>query len=377
MKTNISYCVKCIIPDTRPGIKIYTDGICSACKSHERKGVETDWEVRREAFTTLVSQVKKLNRDYDCVIPVSGGKDSTWQVVKCLEYGLHPLAITWRSPSRNEVGARNLENLISLGVDHIDFSINPHVEKKFMLVSLVEAGDCAIPMHMAIFNIPPMMALKMNIPLIIWGENPAEEYSGQYKDLLGHRLDEKWFKKFGVTQGTTALNWESSELSAEELTPYFGPTDEQLSAGGIKGVFLGYYFDWDPENSLEMAELNGFERSSKGPKTGFYNYADIDEDFISIHHYLKWYKFGFTRSYDNLSLEIRNGRLRRDEAVQWLLDRGDETPHEDIVKFCDFVGLTKHEFYEVIEQHRNPNIWKIVDNKWMIEGFLIPDWRWI
>jgi len=109
----------------------------------------------------------------------------------------------------------------------------------------------------------------------------------------------------------------------------------------------------------------------------YYAYADIDDDFISIHHWLKWYKFGFTRTYDNLSLEIRNGRLRRDEAIEILPQRGDETPYEDIRKFCAWIGITEERFFEIAEKFRNPDIWKRrEDGKWYIPGFLIPDWKW-
>ena len=117
-------------------------------------------------------------------------------------------------------------------------------------------------------------------------------------------------------------------------------------------------------------------RRREGAKTGYYDYADIDDDFISIHHYLKWYKFGFTRTYDNLALEIRNGRLTRDEAIAVLRARGDETPHEDIARFCAFVGISRERFFEIIEKFRNREVWSRRGGKWVIEDFLIPDWRW-
>jgi hypothetical protein len=115
----------------------------------------------------------------------------------------------------------------------------------------------------------------------------------------------------------------------------------------------------------------------EGPKTGYYNYADIDDDFISIHHYLKWYKFGMTRLFDNLSLEIRNGRITRPRAIEIVRERGDETPYEDIAKFCDFAGLTRGHFFEIVERFRNQEVWRKRDGKWTIEGFLIPDWNWV
>jgi hypothetical protein len=127
---------------------------------------------------------------------------------------------------------------------------------------------------------------------------------------------------------------------------------------------------------MAVAQAHGFRARDEGPKTGIYNYADIDDDFFSIHHYLKWYKFGFTRTWDNLSLEIRNGRLTRDEAIRVLRRCGNETPHEDIEKFCNFAGIGTPRFFSLIEKFRNPSVWSRRGGRWIIDDFLIPDWSW-
>jgi N-acetyl sugar amidotransferase len=372
----VKYCARCILPDTRPGLEIGAGGVCSACRAHERRSVEIDWDARRLAFERLAVEAKAKTRGYDCVIPVSGGKDSTWQVVKCLEYGLTPLAVTWKTPGRTAIGERNLENLVSLGVDHIDYRINPKVERKFLYQSLTRYAATAIPMHMALFSIPLRIAVRFDIPLVVWGENSALEYSGTGPESLSVRLDRRWLSKYGVTQGTTAKDWISPELTEKEMAAYFWPEDQELESRGIRAVFLGCFFPWDPEISLAAALQHGFEVRREGPKTGYYNYADIDDDFISIHHFLKWYKFGFTRLFDNLSLEIRNGRLTRERAVEIVRERGDDTPHEDIAAFTRFLGITAEHFFEVIERFRNPQVWSRQSGKWTIPGFLIPDWRW-
>src|SRR5215813_3633596 len=368
------YCQTCILPDTRPNLRLDSDGRCNACASHATKP-HIDWAAREKTFRAVVDNARKNSKGYDCVIPVSGGKDSTWQVVKCLGYGLNPLTVTWKTPGRTELGQKNLSNLVALGVDHLDYAINPQVERKFMYQSLVRYGSTAIPMHMALFNIPLTIAHRFSIPLLVQGENSAFEYGGDYDASKGHRLDAQWLKKFGVMHGTTARDWVSEDLTIKELTPYFGPTDQELEEKGILAVFLGHYFQWDPQTSLEVARVHGFQTRAEGPKTGYYDYADLDDDFISIHHYLKWYKFGFTRLFDNLSLEIRNGRITRDDAMRIVREVGDQTPHEDIAKFCDFVGINKEHFFEVVEKFRNREVWVKRNGTWMIDGFLIPDWR--
>jgi N-acetyl sugar amidotransferase len=351
------------------------DGVCNGCTTHALKPY-IDWGQREQAFREVVQRAQSHSRGYDCLIPVSGGKDSTWQVVTCLQYDLNPLAVTWKTPARTGIGARNLTNLINLGVDHIDYQINPQVEKKFLYRALVRYGSTAIPMHLALFNLPIKIATRFHIPLVVWGENSAFEYGGGEEERYGFHLDSRWLKKYGVTQATTARDWVSDALTEKELTPYFGPTDEELTKAGVHAVFLGYYFPWDPETSLAVARAHGFQTRAEGPKTGYYDYADIDDDFISIHHYLKWYKFGFTRQFDNLSLEIRNGRMTREQAIEIIRQRGDDTPHEDIEKFCAFVGITTVHFFDVIEKFRNPEIWVKYHGRWMINNFLISDWHW-
>jgi N-acetyl sugar amidotransferase len=369
------YCSRCILPDTRPGLEIGADGVCSACASHGRRE-QVDWDARRRRFEKIVAEVRGRGRPYDCLIPVSGGKDSTWQTASCLDAGLHPLAVTWRPPGRTPLGEQNLRNLIELGVDHIDFSISPRVERHFTLGSFERFGSTAIPMHMAIFNVPLTVAARFDIPLVVWGEDSAVEYSGVDADPDSFRLDSEWVRRHGVVHGTTAEDWLSNGLTRQDLTPYFGPTDEELRDKGIEAIFLGWFYEWDPTATAAAAAELGFRARDEGPRTGLYEHTDIDDDFISIHHWMKWLKFGFTRTWDNLSLEIRNGRMTRDEAIDVLRERQDETPNSDIEAFCEWVGITRDRFFEIAEGFRNEDVWTKRDGTWMIDDFLIPGWRW-
>jgi N-acetyl sugar amidotransferase len=371
----MNYCRLCILPDTRPNLALNAQGVCNACEAHATKR-SIDWRAREQAFGDVVAHARSRSDGYDCLIPVSGGKDSTWQVVKCLEHGLNPLTVTWAPPGRTQIGARNLANLVRLGVDHIDYRINPQVEKRFTYEALCRFGSTAIPMHMAIFNIPTSIAVRFHIPLIVWGENSAFEYGGREEERTGFKLDGKWLQRYGVTHGTTARDWVSEALPERVLTPYFGPSAEQLVAADISAVFLGYYFEWDPEKTRRIAAAHGFSADARGARTGLYDYADIDDDFISVHHWLKWYKFGFTRLHDNLSLEIRNDRLSRAEAVEIARRVGEQQPVQDIEELCAFLEISVDHFFEVCERFRNPQIWYRDGAVWKIRDFLIPDWPW-
>ncbi|MGZ3428089.1 MAG: hypothetical protein ACXVCV_15645, partial [Polyangia bacterium] len=184
----MKYCATCITPYNRPNIRFDENGRCNCAVAADKDAI--DWTARARDFAEVVAHAKARSKGYDCVIPVSGGKDSTWQVVTCLEHGLKPLAVTWRPPGRTAIGQKNLENLISLGVDHIDYSIDPRVEKKFTLLAFERYGTTALPMHMAIFAIPLTIATRFSIPLVVWGENSAFEYGGSDEARRGFKLDD-------------------------------------------------------------------------------------------------------------------------------------------------------------------------------------------
>jgi len=369
------YCKECVLPDTRPGLQIDPDGVCSACKGHRQKD-SIDWASRKDEFEGIIQEAKERNSGYDCVIPVSGGKDSTAQVVKCLEYGLKILAVTWRTPARTDIGQKNLDNLIGLGVDHIDFSISPDVERRFTLLALERYGSTAIPMHMALYTIPLRIAATFNIPLVVWGESPHMEYGGTPEERKINSLDLDWFSKHTILQGTSAQDWVGEDLTLRDLEAYRLPDKDEFTKKKIRSVFLGYYFKWDPQESMRIATKHGFLVRKEGARTGYYNYADIDCDFISVHHYFKWLKFGFTRLFDNLSLEIRNGRISRGDALSIISKTGDQRPHGDIKNICGFLEIEEAHFHEIEEKFRNKDIWSKENGEWKIRDFLIKDWRW-
>jgi N-acetyl sugar amidotransferase len=370
------YCNTCILPDTRPGITIDADGVCSACLGHRDKETRIDWEARAAAFHDLVTETKARAETFDCVVPVSGGKDSWYQIIKAQEHGLSVLAITWRTPARTAIGQRNLDRMIErLGVDHIDYSISPDVERRFMKAAFEEKGMTGLPMHMALFAIPIRLAVRLRIPLILWGENPQLEYGGNELERLATTLDAAWLAKHGCLDSTDADSWVGKEgLTERDLLSYRVPRNPDHD---VRSVFLGAFFKWNSFENTRVAEAHGFEYGAGDLKTGTWDFADIDCDFISLHHFLKWYKFGITRAFDNLSVQIRQGMMTREDAVAEIARRGVEVPTEDIRRFCEFQGKLESWFWEVAERFRNPAVWRREGDAWVIPGFLIPDWRWM
>lgn len=371
----MQYCRKCILPDTRPGLTIDENGVCSACHGHEDKETGIDWHARAKAFEEIVDGAKARSSGYDCIVPVSGGKDSWYQIIKAQEYGLKVLGVTWRTPARTKIGQDNVDNMIKcLGIDHIDFTIDPDVERRFMKAAYERLGATGLPMHMALFAIPIRLAVQLRIPLIVWGENPQLEYGGNEAERLATTLDAEWLSKHGCLQSTNAGDWVGQEgLTESDLVAYNLPETPDFE---VKSVFLGSFFKWNSFENTKIAEDHGFVFAKGDLKTGSWEFADIDCDFISLHHFIKWYKFGITRSFDNLSVQIRYGMISRDEAVETIRQQGLQVPEQDIRKFCEFQGLPESWFWDIAESFRNQEIWQFQDGCWVIPGFLIDDWDW-
>lgn len=374
----MKYCVRCILPDTRPGITLDSEGVCSACRGHDDKEHKIDWAGRARDFERVVSQARQASHGYDCIVPVSGGKDSWYQVIRCQEFGMKVLGVTWRTPARTAIGQRNLESMVRrLGIDHIDYSVSPEVERRFTKAAFVTKGATAIPMHMALFAVPIRLSVQFRVPLIVWGENPQLEFGGAETDRLATDLNLDWVAKHGVTNGTGWRDWVGLEkLTESDMIAYRLPDPDEFSRASVRSVFLGSFFKWNSFDNARIAESRGFSVSPEYRKTGVWDFADLDCDLISLHHFLKWYKFGITRAFDNLSVQIRYGMISRDQAIQRLAQVGLQVPHADIEKFCSWVGEPVEWFWRHCERFRNHDIWVRRNGHWSIPGFILPDWKW-
>jgi N-acetyl sugar amidotransferase len=356
-------------------VKLDAQGVCLGCRNAEAKRL-IDWNVRRSAFGDIVAAARQRGSAHDCVIPVSGGKDSFWQVTTCLEHGLRPLCVTYVYPGRTPLGERNLRTLVGLGVDHLELRLDPGIERAFVDKAFRATGISGLVSHMAIYSWPIQLAVREGIPLVVYGENSAFEYGTDDERLIGGRVDRPWLRRFGVTGGTTVEDWYDGTLTPDELAPLVLPSDEQLAERDVRAIFLGHYFPWDPERSRDIALRHGFDVRAGGARVGHYDFVNIDDDMIGVHHHPKWHKFGITRSWDTLSMEIRAGRMTRDEAIAFLERRGDETPWDDIRVFCAYLGIGEREYFAILERFRNRTIWNRRDERWRIEGFLISDFPW-
>lgn len=352
------------MPNTKPDLFFDDEGVCIACRSTEYKHTTIDWKVRKKELETLLNQHRLQDpKKYDCIIPVSGGKDSTYQVfiVKNV-YKLKPLCVHFEPTNPSEIGRRNLENLRRMGVDVVSFKQNPVVYEKICREAFVRVGDYEWPNHVGIFTVPIRIAVNFNIPLVIWGENSQLEYGGPKEASEKHTLARSWLEEFGGLLGLRVSDLTEIGLSETDLTPYYYPSTDELKKANIQGIFLGYYLKWDARRQVEIVKKLGFNLRDTPVDGTYVTYENLDEGLYPIHDYFKYLKFGFSRATDHASLDIRHGnRLTRRDAFR-LVAKYDDTLREEIVDaFCKKFKFTKEVFYDVIEKFANKSIFKVTE----------------
>ena len=348
----------CLFPETKPDLFFDNQGVCSACVSSIQKKNEIDWNNREKEFFEIINKYKKQPNEsgYDCLIPVSGGKDSSYQAYFMKEVcGLNPLCVCFETTSITELGQKNLDNISKMGIDVIYFKKNYEVYKTMVIEGFKRVGDEMWPNHIGIFTIPVNIAVKFNIPLIIWGENPQQEYGGPLEAVENKYLNRRWLEEFGGLIGNRIQDMIGiNGLTEKDLTPYFYPSDEEIEKVGVIGLFLGHYFFWDAKKQLEIVKKHGFSVKEDGPVEGTYtNYENLDEKMHGLHDYLKYVKYGFGRATDHACIDIRNNRITREEGLKLVQEYDGKYPHISINEFVKYSGITKSEVDSIIDSFTN------------------------
>lgn len=359
----MNFCTKCVMPDTKPDLHFDENGVCDACRSQESKNSEINWEKREKEFLELVKKYK-THPDYDCIIGVSGGKDSTYQVIKAKELGLNPLCVCFEPTIPTKIGRKNLENLNNLGVDLIHIKRNPIVYKKLAREAFIRTGDNEWQNHLGIFTTVPKLAVNFNIPLIIWGESPQIEYGGPATSKDRNVLDRQWLEEFGGLLGNRISDMVGVDgLSKRDLSLYTYPNDEDIHRVGVTGLFLGYYFKWDLREVLKKSKEYGFSVSERPVETTYENFENLDCYSNHLHDYLKYVKYGFGRATDNACLDIRLGYINREEGVRLVNKYDGNLPKLAIKKYLEYTGFTQSEFDKIVDSFTNKKIFLRDENR--------------
>lgn len=353
------YCKKCIMPDTRPEQVFDSDGVCDACRSVERKHKAIDWHARRREFEEILDQYRcKDGSWWDCIIPVSGGKDSCHQAYTLkYEFGMNPLCVNFIPCEMTEIGLKNILFLRDMGFDIIQVGLNRKTYRQITRRTFFDLGDCCWPEHVGIFTVPPRVAVQYKIPLLIWGENSQFEYGGPASKRENSYLDRDWFEQFAV-MGYRVSDLIDEGFDKKDLLVFQYPSDEELKEARVTGLFLGYYTRWDASKHVQKMISMGWNANPEGPvESAYYNYENLDCKWIAgLHDYLKFLKYGFSRATDQLCIEIRNGRIDRETALRIVRNYEGKLPRKYMPDFIQFIGCREEEFFQTLDKFTNPKI---------------------
>ncbi len=366
----IRYCKKCLYPDTKPGLGFDEKGVCDACRSNKNK--ETiDWNKRKDELFKLLEKFRNTNGEkYDCIIPVSGGKDSHYQAyIMKEEFGMNPLLVSFHPNDITEIGRKNLDNMKKMGFDCIEFTPNPNVYLKMAQFGLKELGDFQWPEHVGIFSVPVKIAISYNIPLIVWGENPQMEYGGPDQVSSSPYLDREWNEKHGgyFLDKIKPEDMVKYGIDKKDLKAYIYPTDEEVQNVGVTGIFLGHYLKWNIFKQLELVKKLGFQEDSEIKEGTYDSWENLDVKYTVFHDYFKFLKYGFGRATDHASIEIREGRITREKGLELVKKYEGRIPIKYLKDFLYDADLTEEEFYNICDKFTNKDLFKINSNNELIK----------
>jgi len=368
-------CNRCQLPETYETFTFDDKGVCNVCRQHEAKHEVIDWEARMVQFEKLIDEHRGRG-DYDCIVPFSGGKDSTYILYRIVKHhNLKPLVVSFDHGFYRSHHMRNVERTLKkLGVDYHLFRANMKIVGRTMLESLKRTGDFCWHCHTGVFAYPMQIAVKFNIPLIIWGESTAE-YTGYYNfdEDNWEEQDEEAFNRH-VNLGMNAedmAGFLGDDLTERDLRPFQYPKLRDLKRIGYKSILYGTFIKWDPlEQYRIINEELGWE---KGPVENIpeeFWFEKLECRVNGVRDWLKYIKRGFGRTAQSVAREIRNGRITKEEG-QKMLDEYEGRRPESLDYFLKLLDLTEDEFMKIVLQHQiSP--WKYDDSK-ISRGKRLPD----
>lgn len=365
----IRYCEKCLNTDTRPNSKIdQYSGLCPVCLFENEKTADSiDWDKRRKKLNELVLWGKEKTKSiYDCVIPVSGGKDSFRQSFYVRDnLHLNPLLVSYVYPPErgSDRGPKNLATLISHGFNCISLSVDPGLCKKLIREAFFQYGNLLKPTEMSLYSVPLRIAIAYSIPLVFFGENPAYTKGENWGDD-GYDASKLWrgntvaddIKQFGY------------KLNSNESAYFYNfPPPEELEASNIRPIYLGYFIqDWYGYLNAELAKNQGMElRDVKPEEDGdIWGISALDEDFQIVNRYIMYLKYGFALVTDQVCEAIHQGLMDRNRARELVEQFDGKCDNRYIEKACNYMDISRDTFDSVVSKFVNTDLFRKVGNKW-------------
>lgn len=362
------YCARCLYPENHAlGILFDAEGVCSGCRVHEEKDT-LDWKARRAELETLVAGFRnKSLGNYDCIVPVSGARDS-WFIVHTVkkELGLNPLLVTYNKQYNTRLGIRNLARLRTvMDCDILTLTVDPATVKKVSRATLKKLGSLYWHCLAGQTAFPVQIAVRFKIPLIIWGAHQGLDQVGMFSHADEVEMNRRYRKDHDL-MGCEAEDLVGYDgLVEKDLSQYFYPHDKEIEAVGVRGIYLGNYIRWDTKAQHEaMLDRYGYETAPQARTFDAYNDVDCHH-YSGLHDYVKFLKHGYGKALDHACREIRFGRLTREEGAALAARYRDISP-PDLRLFLDWIGMDEKEFIQAIDAHRSPRAWRREAQGWAL-----------
>ena len=363
----VDVCKKCLMPNTRPRIVFDENGVCNACNHAEAKD-ETNWGERKKEFLEILDKYRSKDGSWDCIVPWSGGKDSSSIAYKLkYEFNMNPLLITFSPMVPNDVGSHNREAMIKAGFDHLFFRADQKTHRKLAKRFFVERGNLKVAWDAGINAIPVQVAVKFKIPLIFYAEHGESEYGGKvineestkirdFTEVIEHQI------------GDDPRNWVDDDIDVKNLNSYIYPSLDEVEAVGVKALYFSYFFKWSMfDNYNYIKDKIGFELAEGGRSSGtFTNFDSLDDKADNIYYYMQYVKFGFGRCIRDSCRFIQNGNMTREEALEAVKKYDGEFPEQYFDEMLDYLQLSREEFIEIVDKHRNQEIWQNDGEEWRL-----------
>lgn len=383
----VKYCKRCVISNQRPSssvefqhqqdsrkatIKFDSEGICDACRYAEVKQRDVDWEERERALQALCDKYRSRNGSNDCLVPGSGGKDSVYasHVIKT-KYDMHPLTVTWAPHLYTDVGWQNFQNWLHVGgFDNYLFTPNGQVHRTLTRLAYTNLLHPFQPFILGQKNFAPAMALKMNLPLVFYGENEAE-YGNPIGENEGARRRSRYFAQGRDEEmylgGVPISDLPKYGVSPSQVGPYLPADPVALEAASIEVHYLGYYLQWTPQqNYYYSVEHTNFAANTERTEGTYSKYNSIDDKTDPYHYWTTLVKFGIGRATYDASQEIRNGHITRDEGVALVQRYDHEFPKKYFAEFLNYLEMDEDTFFRIADEFRSPHLWRQDNDGWAL-----------
>lgn len=371
----ISYCTRCLMPDSRPRIHFDKEGVCNACRHAESKEDGIDWKARHTEFCEILDHYRSTDGSWDCVVPWSGGKDSSSIAYKLkYEYDMNPLLVTFSPMMPNEVGNHNREAMIQAGFDHLFIRPNQKIHRHLARRFFIERGNQKVAWDAGVNVAPLQAAVNYNIKLVFYAEHGETEYGGKvlhedsgkirdFTEVLEHQI------------GDDPLNWVDDVVSPKDLQPYRYPSLDSITQKGVTAYYFAYFHRWSMfENYDYIKDRIDFHTHPNGRTSGtFTNFDSLDDKMDPLYYYMQYVKFGFGRCVRDASRFIQNGHMTREEALRHCHNYDHEFPADHFGEVLKYLNLSEDAFHETVDKHRNQEIWRKAENhEWELR-FPLPD----